>query len=139
MSEHKYYNVITVIEDAFKDKSFITNTACISLVHICVQQRLCQLQLGPTSLFNQCYAHAVVASSDVADTNETYVALTVSASGTFNFNITPPVGTAVGTKYLRVRVAEGATHPGFSGLSTLKGEVEDYAVQVVSKIGRAHV
>lgn len=69
---------------------------------------------------------------DVADTNETYVALTVSASGTFNFNITPPVGTAVGTKYLRVRVAEGATHPGFSGLSTLKGEVEDYAVQVVS-------
>ncbi len=26
MSDHKYYEVITVIENVFKDKSFITNT-----------------------------------------------------------------------------------------------------------------
>ena len=26
MSDHKYYEVITVIENAFKDKTFITNT-----------------------------------------------------------------------------------------------------------------
>jgi hypothetical protein len=67
---------------------------------------------------------------DVADTNESLTAQTVSATGSFNFSLTPPAGTAVGTKYLRIRAVEGATHPGFSGTSLLKGEVEDYAVTV---------
>jgi hypothetical protein len=66
--------------------------------------------------------------NDVADTNETLTAQTVSASGTFDFSLTPPVGTSAGTKYLRIRAVEGSTHPGFSGTSTLKGEVEDYAI-----------
>jgi uncharacterized repeat protein (TIGR01451 family) len=68
--------------------------------------------------------------NDVSDANETQTVQTVSASGTFNFSLTPPTGTTAGTKYLRIRAAEGTTHPGFSGTSTLKGEVEDYAVTV---------
>ena len=70
--------------------------------------------------------------NDVADANETLAVQTVSATGTFNFSLTPPVGTTAGTKYLRIRAAEGATHPGFSGTSTLKGEVEDYAITVTA-------
>jgi hypothetical protein len=70
----------------------------------------------------------------VTGTNETLTAQAVSASGTFNFSLTPPVGTTPGTKYLRIRAAEGVTHPGFSGSSNLRGEVEDYAVNVISPL-----
>ena len=68
--------------------------------------------------------------NDVIDPNETLAVQTVSASGSFAFSLTPPVGTTAGTKFLRIRAAEGATHPGFSGVSSLKGEVEDYAITV---------
>jgi uncharacterized repeat protein (TIGR01451 family) len=68
--------------------------------------------------------------NDVADTNETLTAQTVGASGTFNFTLTPPAGTAAGTKYLRIRITEGSTAPTFSGTAALKGEVEDHAIVV---------
>jgi hypothetical protein len=69
---------------------------------------------------------------DVADTNETLTAQTVATAGTSNvtFSLTPPAGTVSGTKYLRIRITEGATAPTFSGTAALKGEVEDYAVTV---------
>jgi hypothetical protein len=67
---------------------------------------------------------------DVGDTNETQTAQTVTGSGTRTFTLTPPTGTAAGTKYMRIRFTEGSTAPGFSGTSTLKGEVEDYAITV---------
>ncbi|MBL9146894.1 MAG: putative Ig domain-containing protein [Verrucomicrobiaceae bacterium] len=69
---------------------------------------------------------------DVADANETLAALTVSTNGTstINFSLTPPTGIIPGTKYLRIRIVEGTVVPAFSGASTLKGEVEDYAVTV---------
>jgi choice-of-anchor A domain-containing protein len=67
---------------------------------------------------------------DVADTNETLTVQSVTSSGTKGFSLTPPVGTTPGTKYLRIRFAEGSTTPAFSGTSALKGEVEDYAVTV---------
>ncbi|MEZ5325582.1 MAG: SdrD B-like domain-containing protein [Verrucomicrobiales bacterium] len=67
---------------------------------------------------------------DVADSGETQTAQTVSASGVKTFNLTPPVGTSPGTKYLRVRITEGSTAPSFAGASSLKGEVEDYAISV---------
>ncbi|MCB1212221.1 MAG: hypothetical protein KDK97_23055, partial [Verrucomicrobiales bacterium] len=67
---------------------------------------------------------------DVADPNETLPAQSVAASGTKTFSLTPPVGTTPGTKYLRVRIAEGTTTPAFSGPSALKGEVEDYPITV---------
>jgi hypothetical protein len=70
--------------------------------------------------------------NDVTDTNETLTTQTVSGSGTYNFTLTPPAGTSPGTKYLRIRITEGSTAPTFSGTSTLKGEVEDYAITVVS-------
>ncbi|WP_294383702.1 GEVED domain-containing protein, partial [Prosthecobacter sp.] len=76
---------------------------------------------------------------DVADVGETQTVKTVAASGTSNitFSLTPPIGTSAGTKYLRIRVTEGSTAPSFSGASTLKGEVEDYVinVQTVSDFG----
>jgi uncharacterized repeat protein (TIGR01451 family) len=68
--------------------------------------------------------------NDVADTNETLTAQTVNATGTFNFTLTPPAGVTAGIKYLRIRITEGTTAPVFSGASTLKGEVEDYAIAV---------
>lgn len=68
--------------------------------------------------------------NDVIDPNETLAVQTVSASGSFVFSLTPPAGTTAGTTFLRIRAAEGATHPGFSGASSLKGEVEDYAITV---------
>jgi len=70
--------------------------------------------------------------NDVADTNETLTALTVSSSGTYNFTLTPPAGTTAGTRYLRIRITEGSTAPNFSGTSSLKGEVEDYAIIVAN-------
>jgi len=72
---------------------------------------------------------------DVSDAGETQAAQTVNASGSYTFNITPPAGTSSGTKWMRLRLAEGSSHPGFSGLSTLKGEVEDYPVVVGGSIG----
>ncbi len=68
---------------------------------------------------------------DVLDANETLAVQTV-ANGTasLTFNLTPPAGTTAGTKYLRIRVAETTVTPAFSGTSTLKGEVEDYAITV---------
>ncbi len=70
--------------------------------------------------------------NDVADTNETLAAQTVSASGTYNFTLTPPANTTSGTKYLRIRITENTTAPTFSGTSTLKGDVEDYAITVAN-------
>jgi len=70
--------------------------------------------------------------NDVADTNETLTAQTVSSSGTYNFTLTPPAGTTAGTKYLRIRITEGSTAPNFTGTSSLKGEIEDYAVMVAN-------
>ncbi|MBX7211912.1 MAG: hypothetical protein K1X78_26640, partial [Verrucomicrobiaceae bacterium] len=67
---------------------------------------------------------------DVLDANETLTAQTVNASGNFTFALTPPAATVAGTKYLRVRITEGSTAPAFAGGSALKGEVEDYAVEV---------
>jgi len=71
---------------------------------------------------------------DVLDTNETITAQAAATNGnsTLTFSLTPPVGTTGGTKYLRIRAAEGTTHPGFSGASALRGEVEDYAITVTA-------
>ncbi|MGV3659672.1 MAG: GEVED domain-containing protein [Prosthecobacter sp.] len=72
---------------------------------------------------------------DVLDTNE---AVTLSGTGlidglnTITATLTPPAGTSVGTKYLRIRVAEGTAAVAFSGNSTLRGEVEDYAISVTA-------
>jgi uncharacterized repeat protein (TIGR01451 family) len=68
--------------------------------------------------------------NDVADSGETLTTQTVSASGTYNFTLTPPANTTAGKKYLRIRLSESSTTPVFSGTSTLKGEVEDYEVVV---------
>ena len=71
--------------------------------------------------------------NDVADTNETLAVQTIAAgTNTLNFSLTPPIGTVPGTKYLRIRVAETTATPAFSGASTLRGEVEDDAIMVVS-------
>ncbi|MCX6857002.1 MAG: GEVED domain-containing protein, partial [Verrucomicrobia bacterium] len=70
--------------------------------------------------------------NDVLDTGETQAVQSVTGSGTRTFAITPPAGTTAGTKYLRIRLTEGTTAPTFSGASTFKGEVEDYAVTVTS-------
>lgn len=67
---------------------------------------------------------------DASDTGETQTAQTVSASGIYSFSLTPPAGTTAGTKYLRIRITEGSTAPAFAGASSLKGEVEDYAISV---------
>ena len=68
--------------------------------------------------------------NDVSDTSETLTTQTVGSSGTYNFSLSPPLSTTPGTKYLRIRITEGSTAPAFSGSSTLKGEVEDYAITV---------
>jgi hypothetical protein len=67
---------------------------------------------------------------DVLDTNEAQTVQSVTASGTRTFSLTPPAGTTAGTKYLRIRFVEGSTAPNFSDTSSLRGEVEDYAVTV---------
>lgn len=67
---------------------------------------------------------------DVNDSGETQTVQSVTSSGTRTFTLTPPTGTTPGTKYLRLRFVEGSTAPAFSGTSTLKGEVEDYAITV---------
>jgi hypothetical protein len=71
--------------------------------------------------------------NDVLDTNETLAVQTIATgTNTLSFSLTPPAGTVSGTKYLRIRVAETNATPAFSGASTLKGEVEDYSITVVS-------
>ncbi len=64
---------------------------------------------------------------DVLDTNETLTTQSVTASGSYNFALSPPASTAPGTKFLRVRLTEGTSSPAVSGFSWAKGEVEDYA------------
>ncbi|MEQ1749913.1 MAG: GEVED domain-containing protein, partial [Prosthecobacter sp.] len=69
--------------------------------------------------------------NDVIDANESLAVQTiVTGTNTLNFSLTPPTGTVPGTKYLRIRVAETTATPAFSGASTLRGEVEDYAITV---------
>uniref|UniRef100_UPI0037C5313D GEVED domain-containing protein n=1 Tax=Prosthecobacter sp. TaxID=1965333 RepID=UPI0037C5313D len=72
---------------------------------------------------------------DTLDANET-VTLTstglIGGSNTVTATFSPPAGTTVGTKYLRIVVIEGTTAPVFSGTSALKGEVEDYAINVTA-------
>lgn len=57
--------------------------------------------------------------NDVADTGETLAAQTITGTGNYTFSITPPAGTTLGTKYLRIRLTEGASAPAFAGGSTL--------------------
>jgi len=72
---------------------------------------------------------------DVADAGET-VALSgnglIDGLNTITATLSPPAGTSVGTKYLRIRVAEGTSTVSFSGTSTLRGEVEDYPITVTA-------
>lgn len=67
---------------------------------------------------------------DVSDTNETHTPVTVAGSGVLSFTLSPPAGTAPGSKYLRLRLTEGASAPSHGGASILRGEVEDYAIEV---------
>ncbi len=72
---------------------------------------------------------------DVLDANET---VTLSGNGLIDglnaitATLSPPAGTSVGTKFLRIRVHEGTSAVAFSGASTLKGEVEDYPISVTA-------
>jgi protocatechuate 3,4-dioxygenase beta subunit len=68
--------------------------------------------------------------NDVLDAGETLPVQTVNASGNVLVTLAPPLGTTVGTKYLRLRLTEGAAAPAFTGHSLLRGEVEDYAITV---------
>ena len=72
---------------------------------------------------------------DTLDANET-VSLTssglIGGNNTVTATFSPPAGTTVGTKYLRIVVIEGTAAPVFSGASALKGEVEDYAITVTT-------
>ncbi len=69
---------------------------------------------------------------DVVDTNETLAVQTIATgTNTLSFGLNPPAGTVPGTKYLRIRVSESAATPAFNGLSSLVGEVEDYAINVI--------
>ena len=72
---------------------------------------------------------------DTLDANET-AALTssglIGGSNTVTATFSPPAGTTVGTKYLRIIVIEGTAAPVFSGTSALKGEVEDYPINVTT-------
>ncbi|MFY7949815.1 MAG: putative Ig domain-containing protein, partial [Gemmatimonas sp.] len=75
--------------------------------------------------------------NDVADTNETVTLSTVNlvaGLNTITATLNPPLGTTPGDKFMRIRVTEGTTMPALSGLSYLRGEVEDYAVQVRSPL-----
>jgi hypothetical protein len=69
---------------------------------------------------------------DVIDPSETQTAQPLTSSGMRIFTITPPANTIAGTKYLRIRMVEGATAPTFSGTSTLRGEVEDHSIIVTA-------
>jgi hypothetical protein len=72
---------------------------------------------------------------DTLDTNEI---VTLNSSGviggsnTVTATFSPPAGTTIGTKFIRIIVIEGTTAPVFSGASALKGEVEDYAITVTT-------
>ncbi|MCX6857948.1 MAG: GEVED domain-containing protein, partial [Verrucomicrobia bacterium] len=73
--------------------------------------------------------------NDVLDANETLAVQTIAnGTNTLSFSLTPPTGTGPGTKYLRIRVSETTATPTFSGASTLRGEVEDYAVTVLPEM-----
>ncbi|MCB1224233.1 MAG: putative Ig domain-containing protein [Verrucomicrobiales bacterium] len=67
---------------------------------------------------------------DGADANEMSNVVTVSSSGGKNVTFTVPASVAPGSRFLRLRVAEGSSTPAFSGASTGQGEVEDYEVNV---------
>lgn len=71
--------------------------------------------------------------NDVSDTGEV-VALSTSSpttgTHTITATLTAPIGTSGGVKYLRIIATEGNVAPSFSGLSSLRGEVEDYAITV---------
>ncbi len=72
---------------------------------------------------------------DTLDTNETVVlssSALIGGSNNITATFSPPAGTTVGTKYLRIIAVEGTTAPAFSGPSSLKGEVEDYAITVTT-------
>ncbi len=72
---------------------------------------------------------------DSLDANETVTLSStgvIGGSNTITATFSPPAGTTIGTKYLRIIVMEGTTAPTFSSASTLKGEVEDYAISVVA-------
>ncbi len=72
---------------------------------------------------------------DTLDANETVTLSStgiIGGSNTITATFSPPAGTTVGTKYLRIIVVEGTTAPTFSSASTLKGEVEDYAITVIA-------
>lgn len=71
---------------------------------------------------------------DVADTGETLPPIPVGAAGTITATVTVPAGTTEGTKFMRVSITEGTTAPAFSGVSNLKGEVEDYAITVINAL-----
>ncbi|WP_377162888.1 putative Ig domain-containing protein [Prosthecobacter fluviatilis] len=72
---------------------------------------------------------------DALDANET-VALNssglIGGSNTVIATFSPPIGTSTGTKFIRIIVVEGTAAPAFNGSSSLKGEVEDYAITVTS-------
>ncbi len=72
---------------------------------------------------------------DTLDANETATLTSsglIGGSNTVTATFSPPAGTTVGTKYLRIIVIEGTAAPVFSGISALKGEVEDYAINVTT-------
>gem|GEM_PF-695905 len=75
--------------------------------------------------------------NDVLDANESVTLSTssvVTGTNTITATLSPPTGTTGGTKFLRIIATEGATVPSFSGSSSLRGEVEDYAVTVNASI-----
>jgi len=73
------------------------------------------------------------ADGDVDDTGEVLtpsVSSLVTGTATVTLTLTPPATLTNTTAYLRLRLAEGTTAPAFSGSSTARGEVEDYALSV---------
>ncbi|MFY7949279.1 MAG: putative Ig domain-containing protein, partial [Gemmatimonas sp.] len=69
-------------------------------------------------------------NGDLSDAGDGLGTQAITVTGGVSFNISPPAGTLPGTKYMRLRAVEGVTAATFNGVSTLKGEVEDYVVQV---------
>jgi hypothetical protein len=66
---------------------------------------------------------------DFADANETITVIGTPGVGPYTASITPPVGTAVGTTRMRVRITyTGAVDP--CGTTTY-GEVEDYSINLI--------
>jgi hypothetical protein len=72
---------------------------------------------------------------DVVDANESVTlsdSSLIDGLNTITATLRPPAGTSIGTQFLRVRVVEGTVAPAFSGVSALKGEVEDYPVSITT-------